>query len=251
MDGPMDWRRRVRPTESAIFLDVDGTLLGFKDRPEDVVADDPLRRLLGELHAATGGAVAFVSGRAISDIDRIMQPLVWPAAGVHGAELRFADGTRRDIAADALHELRGDAEAFVAARPGLRLEAKGGTTFAIHFRQAPERADEVHGFLDRLVTSDDVMVQHGKMVAEVKPRSCNKGAAIKALLDTVPFKDRRPVFIGDDLTDEYGFAQVNSSGGISVKVGDGSEKSVALQRLEDISAVRTFLELICRSDRLD
>ena len=87
-----DWEREVDATTTAFFLDVDGTLLGFKDRPEDVRADPALLELLARLRTAAGGAVALVSGRMISDLDRIVAPLVLPAGGTHGAELRFADG---------------------------------------------------------------------------------------------------------------------------------------------------------------
>lgn len=241
-----DWRTRVRPSETAFFLDVDGTLLGFKDRPEDVVADADLLDLLERLGTAAGGAVALVSGRMVGDLDRIMAPLVLPAGGVHGADLRFADGRREVFAGAALTEIRGKTEAFVAAHEGLRFEDKGGTTFAIHYRLAPDRADAVARFLRDVVTGQDLMVQHGKMVAEVKPRGCHKGLAIEALMHSPPFAGRVPLFIGDDLTDEYGFAAVNEVDGVSIKVGGEEEKTIARHRLVDTIDVREFLEVICR-----
>lgn len=242
MSGTPSWWRDIEPGRTAFFLDVDGTLLGFKERPEDVVADDELLDLLRKLQAAAGGAVALVSGRMISDLDRIVAPLVLPAGGVHGAELRFADGRRAAAAGAAIAEVRAAVAAFVEERPGLRLEDKGGAALALHYRQAPDRADEIRAFLAETVRDEALAIQHGKMVAEVKAAGCHKGMAIAALLGTPPFTGRAPLFMGDDLTDEFGFEMVNGvPGGVSIKIGEAEETSSARHRLADTSAVRDFL----------
>ena len=240
------WWNGIDPKTTAFFLDVDGTLLGFRERPEDVVADAALLDLLRRLGAKANGALALVSGRMISDLDRIVAPLTLPAGGVHGAELRFSDGHREAAAGTAIAAVRDAADAFVAARPGLRLEDKGGAAIAVHYRQAPDRKDEVRAFLERTVTDDALTIQHGKMVAEVKPAGCHKGKAIEALLATLPFIGRAPLFMGDDLTDEHGFETVNRLGGISVKIGGVDEATVAAHRLDDTSAVRDFLDCLCK-----
>ncbi len=239
------WWREIDPRTTAFFLDVDGTLLGFKERPEDVVADAELLDLLRALRRKADDAVALVSGRLISDLDRIVAPLVLPAGGVHGAELRFADGRREAAAGTATTEVREAAARFVAERPGLRLEDKGGVAIALHYRQAPERADELRAFLDGAVTDSGLTIQHGKMVAEVKPAGVHKGKAIEALLATQPFEGRLPLFMGDDLTDEYGFETVGELGGIAIKVGGMDEATCAQFRLADTSAVRNLLVCIC------
>ena len=240
------WQDAIQPDTTAFFLDVDGTLLGFKDRPEDVVADAELLSLLRRLEHAAGGALALVSGRMISDLDRIVAPLVLPVGGVHGAELRFADGRRDALDGEALTDVLAAAQAFVEVRPGLRLESKGGSTFAIHYRAAPDRKDEIATFLDEAVADRDLMVQHGKMVAEIKSSRCHKGLAIAALMDTDPFAGRVPLFIGDDLTDEHGFETVVALDGLAIKVGDASEPTIAPYRVVDVIAVRALLERICR-----
>ena len=242
-----EWQARIEPSQTAFFLDVDGTLLDFKETPEEVVADTALRDLLQRLRDSAGGAVAFVSGRMVSDLDRIMAPLVYPAGGVHGADLRFADGRREAFEGAAMAEVRAAAEGFVAEHDGLRFEDKGGTTFAIHFRRVPELGDEVARFLEAAVSGHDLMVQGGKMVAEVKPKGCHKGVAIETLMRTPPFAGRIPFFIGDDLTDEHGFETVNAAGGISVKVGAAEETTVARHRVADVAAVRDLLNAICPS----
>lgn len=246
-----EWQSAIVASMTAFFLDVDGTLLGFKDRPEDVVADDDLISVLRRLQEVSNCAVALVSGRMVSDLDRIMSPLVLPAAGVHGADLRYADGRREAFQGEALSEVRAAAERFVGNNEGLRFEDKGGATFAVHFRQKPERADDVSRFLEDAIQGHDLMVQRGKMVAEVRPESCHKGIAIMRLMETPPFAGRLPFFMGDDLTDEYGFAAVNDADGVSVKIGGEEENTIARHRLVDTCAVRKLLKVICRSAEVE
>ena len=237
------WWDAIEPARTAFFLDVDGTLLGFEDHPGDVVADAALLRLLERLRAAAGGALALVSGRMIADLDRIVAPLTLPAGGVHGAELRLADGREETGGGTCVPALRAEAEAY-AARWGLWVEAKGATTFAVHYRRAPEREGEVLAFLDDLVAGHELMVQAGKMVAEVKPVDLDKGTAVARLMATAPFAGRMPLFLGDDLTDEHGFEAVLSMGGVAIKVGEGATR--APRHLADTDAVRAFLEHLCR-----
>jgi trehalose 6-phosphate phosphatase len=232
---------RIAPLSScAYFLDADGTLLDIMPRPEDVVADDGLRELLAELAGAAGGALALVSGRAIKDIDRIFAPLIFPLSGLHGAEIRFPDGSCNSPNDGAMDGVRPPLADFMTAHPGLRLEDKGAA-LAIHFRQTPELGDEVLEFLGALAQQSGLAVQEGKMVAELKQAHHDKGKGIAALLARPPFSGRKPVFIGDDLTDESGFLFVNAQGGVSVRVGPPGIASNARYRLPDPASVRAQL----------
>ncbi len=232
---------RIAPCSScAYFLDVDGTLLDIMPRPEDVVADAALRTLLAGLAGAACGALALVSGRTIADIDRIFAPLVFPAAGMHGGEIRFPDKSRSSSPDGAMDQVRPPLAGFVAAHPGLRLEDKGAA-LAIHFRQTPDLADEVLEFLGKVAHQSGLAVQQGKMVAELKEARHDKGKGIAALLANPPFSGRKPVFIGDDLTDESGFLFVNALGGVSVRVGLAAETTNARYRLPDPAEVRAEL----------
>ncbi len=222
---------------SAYFLDVDGTLLEIKPRPGDVVADADLRALLTDLACAASGALGLVSGRAIDDLDRIFAPLMFPAVGQHGAEIRFPDQSRRLPSRTAMDPVRQPLADFAAAHPGLSLEDKGAA-LTVHFRQAPERAGEVLEFLAKLARESGLAVQQGKMVAELKEAHHDKGRGIAALLATTPFAGRKPVFIGDDLTDESGFHFVNAQGGISVRAGSAGDATHARYLLRDPSEVR-------------
>ncbi len=229
----------------ALFLDVDGTLLDIAPRPGDVKVETPLRQLLGRLFSATEGALALVSGRSVDDVERLFAPLSLCIAGQHGAERRdFAGRLHRQVRQP--FGLRVAAERlgrFVAERPGLALENKG-LNIAVHYRNAPayerEVADQFAGIIAEL--GEDFELQAGKMVYELKPAGQSKGSAIAQFMREDPFRGRVPVFVGDDLTDESGFAVTNKLGGHSIKVGAG--ESAASWRLPDPQGVRAWLRAL-------
>jgi trehalose 6-phosphate phosphatase len=228
--------------EWALFLDIDGTLVEFEARPDAVRIDERLLGLLRGLWAATNGAVALISGRSVKEIDRLFEPLRLPAAGQHGAERRSGDGTlhlhapvieRMHVAADRLSR-------FAAQHWGLIVENKG-MSLALHYRLAPDMRKLAEAKMLELAEylGSEYCLQEGKQVLELKPSGRDKGTAIEEFMLEPPFAGRTPVFIGDDLTDEFGFACVNHRGGHSVKVGSGA--SVAAWRIADAAAVGRWL----------
>lgn len=225
---------------SAFFFDVDGTLLELRPKPLDVVADAALRDLLMSISRHVDGAIALVSGRAIADLDRIFAPLVLPAAGLHGAELRFPDGSRMGTSAAIMDHARPSVARFVAEHPGLMLEDKGAT-LAVHFRARQDLAADVLKFMNGFGPGDEIAIQEGKFVVELKPASVDKGTAIATMLRYPPFEGRVPSFYGDDLTDEAGFSYVNKIGGTSVRIGAADVPTVARLNLADPTAVRMHL----------
>jgi trehalose 6-phosphate phosphatase len=226
----------------AIFLDFDGTLIDIAVTPESVEATPAEIALLASLHRATHGAVALISGRSIARMDELFAPLVLPAAGQHGAERRDAQGRRHRyrIPAQALRPVASGIRDFAARHRGLVFEDKGASV-AVHYRLAPELASAAFEAVREAAEplGDAVEVQGGKMVVELKPAGCDKGRAIEAFMQEPPFAGRVPVFLGDDLTDEYGFRLVNRLGGHSVKVGEG--ESAARWRLPNPAAARAWL----------
>jgi len=79
-------------------------------------------------------------------------------------------------------------------------------------------------------------LMHGKFVFEVKPAGVNKGIAIDAFMAEAPFAGRVPVFLGDDTTDESGFAVVQPRGGVAVNIvhrvsGDADRARHMVRRL--------------------
>lgn len=233
----------------AVFLDVDGTLLEHAEEPQAVCVDPRMVPLMGQVHAAHGGALALISGRAIVDLDALFFPATLAVAGQHGCERRSADGTLHRHASP-------QAQLALAARtiarqmqgfPGLVLENKG-MTLALHYRRAPGH----RAFVEQLMRcaaaelGKGFELQAGKFVCELKPNGRNKGTAVQEFLHEAPFAGRMPVFIGDDLTDEYAFRLVNRRAGQSIKVGPG--RTAARWRLADARAVRGWLaECVRRS----
>ena len=224
--------RRIPPpplgADCALFLDIDGTLLELAPTPGGVHVDAGVAALLPALARRLGGAVALITGRAMADADQLFHGLALPIAGQHGLERRRADGSlhRHLPPLSALERLRGVLSQFAARHDGLFLEDKGAT-LALHYRQAPRLASLVHRTLRRHMTAalafeSGWRLQPGKSILEIKPDGRDKGTAILEYMSEPPFAGRLPVFVGDDLTDEYGFAAVTTVGGWAVKVGRGS-----------------------------
>jgi trehalose 6-phosphate phosphatase len=231
----------LRPGD-AVFLDADGTLLEIAPRPDEVAAAPGLVATLGDLFRSLDGAAAFVSGRRIADLDGIFKPLLFPAAGAHGLERRRADGTCvRFESAPFVNSIRRQLETALPDHPGLLLEDKG-LTVAVHYRKAPELERDILDLARTLVAGRerDIRLLEGKMVIEFQPLLADKGRAIHAFMAEPPFRGRRPVFLGDDVTDEDAFKEVNRLGGATVLIGL-PRRTVARWRLPDVTSVHQWL----------
>ena len=226
----------------AFFFDVDGTLAAIQSRPEAVFIPEQVIAQLQQLSALSQGALALVSGRPIEQLDALAAPWYGPAAGVHGAERRDAEGNlqRISLPVEVEQSLRAELQNAMASWPGTQLEVKG-MAFALHYRQAMQHEQDVMRLAAQSVKRfPGLALQPGKCVVEIKPAGIDKGAAISDFMQQPPFAGRTPVFIGDDLTDEKGFLAVNARQGVSIKVGEGSTQ--AHYRLHDVDAVYGWLE---------
>jgi trehalose 6-phosphate phosphatase len=232
---------------SALFLDFDGTLAELAPRPDAVVVPLTLGPLLLELHGRLGGALALVTGRAQVDIDALLGPLPLPAAFEHGAVRRTAQGQTERLATPDLRAALSVAQALAARHPGLLVEHKQ-TAVALHYRLAPAlEALCVARMQAAIAAGEDLQLLHGKAVVEVKSARVSKGLAIQAFMREAPFTGRVPVFAGDDVTDEPGFAVVQRLGGAGIKVGAGP--SAARYRLDNPVAVHDWLQRAARLPR--
>lgn len=233
----------------ALFLDIDGTLLPIVETPSAVHPDARLNRLLEKLILALDGAVALISGRPLDNVARLFAPLTLPAAGQHGLERRDARGGvhRHKFDRRPLERMAHAARALMTSNPGLELEDKG-MSLALHFRRAPQLAGLVRETLARHLpeSGSGLVMQPGKMVMEVKPAGRDKGIAVREFMAEEPFRGRRPVFVGDDVTDEFGFRVVNELGGLTVKVGGG--ETAARWRLPEVGEVRDWLAALAIRD---
>jgi trehalose 6-phosphate phosphatase len=206
----------------ALFLDVDGTLLDISDTPGGVSVPAGLTATLETVRRGLQGALAFVSGRTIADLDRLFTPLRLPAAGQHGSEIRLSpDAPVVSLATAPIREaLRRDVAAIAAAFPGAEMEDKG-RTIAVHYRRAPGAADALTHGLRRIVQSNEtpLILTHGRKVLELRDAGHSKATAVHEFMRHPRFEGRVPLFVGDDITDEDGFIAAEQYGGTALAVG--------------------------------
>ena len=227
------------------FLDFDGTLVDIAPRPDAVIVAPDLADLLSAVVDATGGAVAIVSGRPIREIDELLGGLPIRVAGQHGMELRLDPGGDASLTVGAQELPAGvkeELQALSARVEGSFVEDKGMSA-ALHYRATPEHGDELERAVRALIAThgDRLSLIPGKCVLEVKIPGIDKGSAVARFLDLGTFRGRRPVMIGDDVTDEDAFRVVNRQGGVSIHVGDGSGITEAAFRLRSSSDVHEWL----------
>jgi trehalose 6-phosphate phosphatase len=238
-------------SETAVLLDIDGTLLDLMPTPREVWVPPGLAKTLSGLYRRTGGAMALVSGRSLNDIDLIFAPDQFPAVGGHGAELRL----EADAEAVAAHappldkELKRRLAAIARLSPGILLEDKG-YSLALHYRLAPHAEKAIYEAVS-LIRADlpdaPIEVLPGKRVCEIKHSGFTKASGVRELMTHPPFKGRKPFFIGDDVTDESVFAIMPDLGGIAFSVGRRA-KGVA-GHFDAPSDVREFLAHLLDDER--
>jgi trehalose 6-phosphate phosphatase len=236
--------------EVAILLDVDGTILDLAPTPDEIRVPPSLRQTLTRLWDCTRGALAFVSGRPISALDAIFSPLLLPAIGGHGAELRAVAGVGPEAARlpPLASSVKRKFAAIAEANPGIIVEDKG-YSLALHYRLAPDKKDFVRDAAAAICASlptAPIELLHGKSMVEIKQTGFDKASAVRELMMHSPFAGRRPLFVGDDVTDQNVFAIMEEFDGIAISVG---EKLPGVDHyFERPADVRRWLEQISQSD---
>jgi trehalose 6-phosphate phosphatase len=213
----------IDPRTTAIFLDIDGTLLDIAPTPLEVKVSDALRANLASLSRMFHGAVAFVSGRPIAEMDRLFDPLRLAAVGGHGAEIRYAPGgeIRRSEIATLDEDLRAEFSRIGRIGDGVIVEDKG-YSLAIHFRLAPQLGGEIMKSVAAVCKDDRcsaLEILPGKAVVEIKPGGYDKGTGLREMMSVRPFTGRTPIFVGDDVTDSAAFAVLQDFAGTGFSVG--------------------------------
>ena len=225
---------------AALFLDFDGTLVELAEAPDAIRVPGALHPLLQRLARVVDGRIGIVSGRAIADLDAHLGAGGIAVSGSHGLELRFADGSHMPVAPPpGLERARMAVREFAEDSPGLLVEEKPAGV-ALHFRQAPEREEEAAAFMAGLAAETGLALQSGKMVAELRAPGADKGDALRAFMAEPAFAGARPVFVGDDLTDEHAFVAAAAMGGAGILVG-APRATAAAWRLEDVAGVARWL----------
>lgn len=203
----------------ALFLDLDGTLLDIAPAPDRVVVPPDLVQDLGAASVALGGALALVSGRMLSEVDALLAPLRLPGAGEHGADIRLPNGQRDEVDAKVPSDWVELLIAAAADKQGILIERKTHSVVA-HYRRAPKHEEFFRELCVRLVgpRATEFEVLSGKMMFEIRPRTVTKARPVERLMAIEPFRGRRPVFVGDDMTDEDGFRAASAFGGEGLDV---------------------------------
>jgi trehalose 6-phosphate phosphatase len=228
--------------EAALFLDLDGTLAPIAARPQDVRPDPRRTSLLERLARRLDGRLAVVSGRSLADVDRILEGCVAAVAAVHGLVRRGPDGRLSEARAHpALAQAAEGFRAFAARDSGLIVEEKGGLSVALHFRLAARHAEAARACARALAAETGLALQEGDMVEELRTPGASKGDAVRSFMALAPFAGAQPVFVGDDATDEDGFAAAQALGGLGIAVG-ASRPTLARFRLAGVEAALAWLE---------
>ncbi|WP_129790881.1 trehalose-phosphatase [Sphingosinicella sp. CPCC 101087] len=228
---------------AALFLDFDGTLVELAETPDSIRVAPELEALLRRLRRRLGGRLAIISGRSIADLERHLPLSGIAFSGSHGLELQLPDGTGLPLSVPVgLEDVHERVRRFASDRPGLLVEEKPAG-IALHFRRAPAEAEAVDSFMAALAEERGWSVQRGNMVVELRPVGATKGDALRAFMTEPEFIDARPVFVGDDLTDEHGFDAAADLGGAGVLVGRPRE-TAATYGLESVAAVAAWLSAL-------
>lgn len=227
----------------ALFLDFDGTLVELAPQPDAVRPTPGLVPMLASLSQLLQGSLAIVTGRRVAVVDHFLAPLRLPVAGLHGFEMRLeGEMAPTLLQVEELDGARSRLARLAGAWSGLRLEDKG-VTLALHYREAPEAEPVVKALTGAIrdQSRGTLALIHGKMVAELLPAGRDKGTAIADLMREPAFAAGRPVFFGDDVTDEAGFRTVNALGGVSARVG-APRPTEAQAGIANVTAMLGWLE---------
>jgi len=241
LDAPPPLSALSAQAPLALFIDFDGTLVDLADAPEAIAVPADLSARLAKLAGSLDHALALISGRAVIDLERHLGTLQVASAGSHGIDRRHADGSALGEAPQGMSaEAEASLREFATSR-GLHLETKPHGS-ALHYRSNPEAEPEGSAFADTLAAQHGLVVKRGKYVIELVRPGADKGGAVQAFMQVAPFAGRRPVFIGDDVTDEDGILAVQEMGGMGISVGERMP-TAALYHLADTRAVHAWLGL--------
>jgi trehalose 6-phosphate phosphatase len=225
---------------ASLFLDFDGTLVELAEHPEAVQVASRTVTLLDRLGDMLEGRLALISGRPVAQLRQWLAAPV-TIVGSHGIEYDWRDGRAAAVTTPAaLEDVRKAMEAWAAQQPGIVVEDKP-LGIALHFRQRPGAEQACVALARDLAKRHGLQVQPGKMMIEVRVGGGDKGTALRTLMREPEMAGTRPVFMGDDHTDEPGFAAAAELGGAGVLVGP-ARATAASYRLDGVGSALEWLE---------
>ena len=228
----------------SLFLDLDGTIAAFAIKPSSIGPDRRRTALLQRLGVILGGRLAIISGRPIVDIDRILEHSATAVAGTHGLELRTRNAQSYTRPHPAIRQTHRAFMTLAADHPGVIVEMKGSSV-ALHYRARPDLAGALARAVADLHCGAGLILQVGDMVLELMTPGPDKGDALRAFMAEAPFAGARPIFLGDDVTDESAFRAAEALGGFGVRVGP-PRPTAARYRLDDVDHALSWLDSLGR-----
>ena len=236
----------AKATDRYIFLDYDGTLVGFNGDIDKASPDEELYSILQALAADPANKVVIVSGRRHETLEEWFGHLKLGLIAEHGAWQKHDQQEWKSLPLLTdkwKQEIRTVLDTYTDRTPGSFTEEKS-YSLVWHYRKAEEglgelRANEIINHLAATVADHGLQMMPGNKVIEFKNVEVNKGKATLAWL-----YDHHPDFIialGDDHTDEDIFKALKPED-YTIKVG--SNISAARYYLRDFVEVREFLKTL-------
>jgi len=226
-----------------ILLDYDGTLVGFKDNPQEAKPDEKLKSILDHLHKDDSTNLYIISGRDKETLEKWFRDKPYNIITDHGVHLREDEkwSTLEVLNTDWMTNIKPILDTFVDRTPGTFIEEKQ-YSLAWHYRTAdPELAQirtiELNTVLTSLVANNDLSIQEGNKVIEIKSSNVNKGRAATQLFRKEDYD--QILIIGDNWTDEYMFDAAPEEA-ITIKVG--YTKTKARYQIKGPKQVRSLLQ---------
>jgi trehalose 6-phosphate phosphatase len=230
--------------DASLFLDFDGTLVDLAPRPDDIIVDTRLKALLSRLAVVLHGRLAIISGRPICQLRQLIGRIPLSLSGSHGAEILWPDGTvSGSTPPDSLDKIAQEMSHLQEVYSGIVIERKPYGV-ALHYRGAPQAEALCRDLAIALSRLNGLVLQAGKMVFELRAPGADKGSALRLLFNNHAMAGTKPIFIGDDDTDEAAFIAAAELGGAGILVGP-ERPTAAHFRLEDVAATIEWLETIC------
>jgi trehalose 6-phosphate synthase/phosphatase len=227
------------------FLDYDGTLVGFQNKPEQAGPDEQMTEILRKLANDKRNTVIVVSGRDKETLNNWLGKLNIHLIAEHGAwiqkENRQWEHVDPMMITEWKHEIKPVLELYTDRTPGSFIEEKD-FCLVWHYRRAdPElaymRIQELRDAILDLTANLDVGVFEGSKILEVRQLGINKGRAVERWLEGEKWDF--VIAAGDDYTDEEMFA-VMPPKAYSIKVGIGISK--ARFNVDTVLEFRTLLQ---------
>lgn len=248
---------KIKKTDKVLlFLDYDGTLVSFKNRPQDVITPDKVKSVLNKLTQNQQFIIFIITGRMLHEIKKLLGIQGLSYAALHGLQIELSNEKsffweEAEKIRPLLEKLKETSLKGFKNEKGIYIEDKE-FTLAFHYRLLTDEKikDFVEKF-EKIVKENDVnnMLEmiHGAKVVEVRPQGWNKGKAVELILNNVvKTSNILPIYIGDDTTDEDAFRHIGNQG-LTIWVTHNSKRTTTAQYwLKDPDEVIVFLQFLSK-----